>query len=215
MPLSPLHNSPLSTSVENYRDAWRAADDLLRQGASWSGEEPNCCFLNLGGGSFAEIAPLWGADLRDDSRATAVSDWDLDGDLDLWLSNRTSPRVRFLQNRGTTGQNYLTLRLEAVHGNRDAIGSRIRLETGGEQPQILSRTVRAGEGYLTQSSKRQHFGLGSHGGDVTLTVWWPNGERQTFEHVATNRHYFLRQSEALATGEVTPIIAELVDEVSP
>ena len=33
------------------------------------------------------------------ARAVAAADWDFDGDLDLWLTARTAPRLRFMQNR--------------------------------------------------------------------------------------------------------------------
>jgi len=37
------------------------------------------------------IAEAAGADLLDDGRGLAVVDWDQDGDLDFWISNRTGP----------------------------------------------------------------------------------------------------------------------------
>ena len=49
-------------------------------------------------------------------------DWDRDGDQDLWLRNRTSPRLRLMIN-GSSGERSVLIRLEGVECNRDGIGA--------------------------------------------------------------------------------------------
>lgn len=127
-----------------------------------------------------------------DSRAVATVDWDQDGDLDLWVSNRTAPRVRFLENNHSihTGPNaFLAVRLQGTKSNRDAIGARVELETKLDgKTQTSLQTLRAGAGYLSQSSKWLHFGLG--GAEVVrLTVRWPSGDQQQFDQIQSNSHY--------------------------
>ena len=97
---------------------------LIRNGHSFSGRERHCCFLNTGGRQFANVSAISGLDLVDDGRAAACVDWDQDGDLDLWLSNRTGPQVRFLRNDVPTSHHYLAVRLIGRTCNRDAIGAR-------------------------------------------------------------------------------------------
>ena len=96
----------------------------------------------------------------DDGRALAVTDWDGDGDLDLWLSNRTGPRVKFLRNDIVDDNQSLTLSLQGVASNRDAIGARatVTVKTNGTA-RTSSQTVRAGESFLSQSSKTLTFGI--------------------------------------------------------
>ena len=60
------------------------------EGVSWSGNERNVVFLNLGcqpaPGSppdFADVSALSGFDFPDDARALASIDWDFDGDVNL------------------------------------------------------------------------------------------------------------------------------------
>ena len=152
---------------------------MMFEGRSWSGHERNCCFLNLGeqggGKQFANVSATSGLDFPDDGRAVAVVDWDQDGDLDLWMSNRNAPRLRLMRN-GSSRAHSISIRLRdnGVDFNRDAIGGRVEvvLRSGKK----LIRTVRAGSGFLSQSSKWLHFGLGSEpDGIVNIIVTWPDG----------------------------------------
>src|SRR5262245_66393159 len=101
---------------------------MLREGRSWSGRERNCFFLNTGGTRFANVSAVSGFDFPDDARAAALSDWDGDGDLDVWVSNRNAPRLRLLRN-GATGSHYIALRLvgDGATTHRDAIGARVEV----------------------------------------------------------------------------------------
>ena len=117
-------------------DEWSSGYDrlvrMLSEGRSWSGKERHCAFLNTGSttaanGRFASIASVSGIDFPDDGRGLAVVDWDHDGDLDLWLSNRSAPRIRFLRNKSTGANQSLMLHLvgNGTTTNRDAIGARV------------------------------------------------------------------------------------------
>ena len=144
----------------------------MKQGRSFSAREPNCAFLNLGNGTFADISAISGIDFPDDGRGLARTDWDADGDLDLWIANRNAPRVRYLRNDTRTGNGYVRLRLQGTKSNRDAIGARVELKLeGADRPMI--KTLRAGDGFLSQSSKWMHFGLGERE-VASVTVRWPN-----------------------------------------
>ena len=211
-------------SARRYLAGWRASAQLLREGRSWSGRERHCAFLNLGHQAqrFADISAVTGLDFADDGRALAVVDWDHDGDLDLWLANRTAPRLRLMlnQSRGTRprlteqdaarkskGQDagpetldrgFVALRLQGKACNRDAIGARVTLVSNPQFPNRKSvTTLRAGEGFLSQSSKWLHFGLGE--GDLSgVTVRWPGGTAEQFQGVARNGRYLLEQGAGRA-----------------
>ena len=71
-----------SAEASEYLNAWTALGKLLASGRSLSGRERNCCFLNLGGSTFADVSAVSGFDFPDDARGLAVVDWDADGDLD-------------------------------------------------------------------------------------------------------------------------------------
>src|SRR6186997_1828092 len=104
----------------------------IRDGQSFSGRERNCFFLNTGYRHrrplhFADASAATALDLPDDARGMVMTDWDGDGDLDVLLTNRNAPRVRFLRNDCASGH-WLAIRLTgdpAKNTPRDAIGARV------------------------------------------------------------------------------------------
>ena len=94
------------TATPGYTRNFRDLNDMVSQGKSFSGYERNALFLNRKGNGFAEVGGLLGVDFDDDARAVAVVDWDRDGDLDLWVTNRTAPRVRLLRNNQPSANSF-------------------------------------------------------------------------------------------------------------
>ncbi len=200
MPQSPTEEAVRTggEGLADYLSAWLAIGEMSRQGNSWSGRERNNIFLNTRNGRFADISATSGADFPDDARAAAVTDWDGDGDLDVWLANRTGPRVRFLRNRSATDTNHVTFRLRGRDVNRDAIGARVSLLPGAGAPPLV-RTLRAGEGFLAQSSKWVHFGLGEVASIESVEVRWPGGATERFPAVEPGGRYLLEEGSGIAT----------------
>jgi hypothetical protein len=75
-------------------------------------------------------------------------------------------------------------RLRGTKSNRDAIGAVVKLFLGSE---VMVRQVQAAGGYLSQSSKTLHFGLGDRAAIDRAEVRWPGGTLQTIEHPALGR----------------------------
>lgn len=182
-----------------YLQGWAALARLIDEGRSWSGHERGSCFANLGDGTFADASFASGLDFLDDGRAVAAVDWDGDGDLDLWLKNRTGPQLRFMRNDHGGGEHFLGLRLEGTLANRDAIGAQVDVQAGGRR---FVRSVAAGDGYLSQSSKRLHFGLGDAGIVDRVTIRWPGGEEERFGSLAVDRDYRIRQGSGAAVARM-------------
>jgi len=174
---------------------------MLEQGRSFSGRERNCCFLNLPDGRFATVSAVTGLDFQDDGRAIAVTDWDQDGDLDLWISNRNAPRLRLMRNQSPGNHHFLTLQLQGDgrQSSRDAIGARVEVISSELGDKKLIRTLRAGEGFLAQSSKFLHIGLGQVGQIEKLRVHWPGGSVQEFEDIQVDKRYRIVQGESEAS----------------
>jgi len=200
-----------------YDSGWAATNRLLRAGKSFSGRERHCSFLNLGPGkSFANISSVSGLDLIDDGRALASCDWDYDGRVDFWLTNRTGPRVRLLKNQLVTDNRFLALRLQGA-SNRDAFGARVEVQVKGEkQPRIKS--LYGGSGFLAQSSKWLRFGLATDGEIEKVTVRWPGGDAEEFTGTEPDGHFILAQKSGSAkrwTPPTAKIVALPLAETDP
>ena len=123
---------------------------------SWSGNERNCLFLNHGGKSFATASYITGFDFADDARGIAMVDWDHDGDLDMWISNRQGPQTRYLENQ-IEGTRWLSLKLtgDGKKINRDAIGSTVMVgafAVGGISGGVFNPAVAVGISVMGLSS---------------------------------------------------------------
>jgi tetratricopeptide (TPR) repeat protein len=186
--------------TQGYLRAWEAIGELLQNGRSWSGRERNCGFLNTRDGRFAASAAVTRFDDPADARALAATDWDGDGDLDFWVSNRTGPRLRLFRNPAAATTHWLKLKLTGTACNRDAIGAQVDVtpEPGDAEEPISRRFVRAGEGYLAQSSKWLHFGRGDSAAPLRLTITWPDGAREQIDDVRPDRAYVIVQGSGRA-----------------
>ena len=146
---------------------------------------PNRLMLNDGTGKFVESASdarieppragetvqgaaIKGHEFFRSSRASASADFDGDGDLDL-VTNNFNHEPYFLRNDSPAG-NSLRLKLRGTKANRDAVGARVTVSAGGR---VWHRWVSNAEGYLTQSSRVIHIGLGSVSSVDRVDVLWP------------------------------------------
>ena len=144
---------------------------MLEEGRSYSGFERNSAFLNLGATEdgmprYADISGASGLDMLDDGRSISVTDWDFDGKLDFWISNRTAPRLRLQHNQSQSRNTFLSIKLLGP----STIGARIQLTVNDQK---RTRTVRAGHGFLAQSSTWLHFGLKEGETIAAVDVRWP------------------------------------------
>lgn len=205
---SPTRNDDALDERERYLRGWAALTELMRGGNSWSGHERNNCYVNLGDGRFADVSAISGLDFADDGRAVAATDWDGDGDLDLWLKNRTGPQLRFMANERGSREPWIAFLLEGTRANRDAIGARVEVHTGSGA--VLRRSVVAGDGYLSQSSRRLHVGLSGRGKVERVVVQWPGGAREELGSLAAGRRYTVKQGErrAVASAPRAPVAIE-------
>ena len=188
-----------------YRQGWKALNRLLHEDRSFSGNERNCAFLNCRGTGFADISSASGFDFPDDSRAVTAVDWDFDGDLDLWMTARTAPRLRFLRNDLATNADWVAVKLSGngETTNRDAVGARVQLYLKNQQVPLI-RSVRAGDAFLSQSSSWLHFGLGPNASIEKLLVRWPGGTQESISGIEPGERFLVTQGVAAAKSWSPP-----------
>ena len=154
---------------------------------------PNRLMENDGKGNFHVVSAAGGAAGSQLGRGdvVAVADYDRDGFLDLFITNGTDPTSPFVadgphqlfRNQGNDNH-WLEIDLEGVISNRDGIGSRVELETGGI---IQIREQTGGMHRITQNHQRLHFGLGGHNRINRLTVKWPSGIVSQFDNIEADQ----------------------------
>ena len=155
----------------------------------------------MGNGKFADISGLSGLDFPDDGRAISVTDWDNDGDLDLWITNRNAPRLRLMRNDTKKVNSFISLRLRGNGKtvNKDAIGARIEIINGKDSGKFKQiQTLRAGQGFLSQSSKWIQFALNETIKSINIKISWPDGTVSKIEDVLPNKKYIIRQENSTA-----------------
>src|SRR5262249_23635262 len=118
-------------------------------------------FLGDGKGTFRDVSAQAGAYFRERhvGRGLAYADFDNDGRPDLAFRNNAG-RVALLRTCTETANNWLRLELvgDGKNSNRNAIGARVEIESGGRR-QV--RFINGGGSYLSASDRRLLVGLGS------------------------------------------------------
>ncbi|BCS32790.1 RNA-binding protein [Luteitalea sp. TBR-22] len=131
-----------------------------------------------------------GLELVEVSRGAAFGDIDLDGRVDVLVTNNGGP-VRLLRNVSSATGHWLRLSLAAATGNRRALGASVRVDLPGAPPVV--RRVRSGGSYLSSSDTRLHIGLGSATGPVDATITWPDGVTQRVAGLTVDREHVIRR----------------------
>lgn len=179
------HSPATRVAAPAYENGWNALDQWIREDYSWNGREPNVLYARRQG-RFYDFSGVSGLDFADDSRAFAATDLDGDGVLDLLLKSRLGPQVRALRNDWGAARRSIVIQLRGTKSNRDAIGAQVEVvHPGGRSVQ----TVQAGSGFLSQHTKRLHFGLGDAAAALRVRIRWPSGTVQEFENLAAGFRY--------------------------
>jgi enediyne biosynthesis protein E4 len=130
-------------------------------------------------------------------RALAEGDLDNDGRLDVVVQAQNEP-LAYLHNETAGGRHWVTLKLEGMRSNRDAVGARVRALAGGRW-RVSQRY--GGGSYQSAADQRLHFGLGDSAVVERLEVRWPSGREQSYTGLPADRGYLLREGDS----EIKPL----------
>ncbi|NJN23203.1 MAG: cartilage acidic protein [Acaryochloridaceae cyanobacterium RL_2_7] len=157
---------------------------------------PNELLENLGNGRFRRVPNAAGAAGTDKGigDTVVVGDYDLDGFLDLYVTNGDALGFdrpfwldgsnQLFRNQGN-GNNSIQIDLVGTTSNRDAVGAKVYITTPDGQRQV--REQNGGIHNRGQNFDRIHFGLGEAERIQSIEVIWPDGASQTFTNVEANR----------------------------
>jgi hypothetical protein len=124
-------------------------------------------------------------------RALAVGDLNEDGKADAVVVAQSEPLV-YLQNQTRSGHS-LTLELEGVDSNRDAVGARVTITASG-RTQVAQRV--GGGSFQSASDPRVRFGLGEATRVESVEVHWPSGRVDRYRDFEADHNYPLRENAA-------------------
>ena len=166
-------------------------DNLKELGLEGTYAQRNLLFQNKQNGTFTEVSQSLGPGFRfeDVSRGATFADYDLDGDIDIFVTNSNTP-PRLLRNDGGNRNNWLQIKMKATRSASDAVGTRVKITTG-DLSQI--REVQSGDGYLSQRELKLHFGIGKHNKVNKIEVQWVSGSTQIVQQVPANQVLSLQE----------------------
>ncbi|RMD86462.1 MAG: hypothetical protein D6813_14905 [Calditrichaeota bacterium] len=153
-------------------------------------ELPNFIFRNKGEWHFEDVSQDWGFHTIDVSHGMALGDLDNDGDLDLVI-NRLNASALIYKN--VTDAPRIAVRLHGLPPNTRGIGARIKV-SGGPVAQI--KEVICGGSYLSCSDPTYSFAAFDNERELTIEVFWPNGQYSVVEGARANRIYEIYQNRA-------------------
>ncbi|MFM7050526.1 MAG: CRTAC1 family protein [Planctomycetota bacterium] len=127
------------------------------------------------GARFAALsaAGAWTPSPRVD-RTAVFADLDLDGDIDTVVAGLNQP-IQVLRNDHDAADDWIMVvprDSRAGVANRRAVGAEITVDAGGA---VQRRWLAGGGPFQSNLSPEAHFGLGSHRGDVAVTVRFADG----------------------------------------
>ena len=167
-------------------------------------DERNLVYRNEGHLRFKDVSAEWGLDLLGVSFGSAFADFDLDGDLDIVVSN-LSDNLALYRNNSVAG-NRVAFRLVGEKSNRYGIGAKLRLQTGG---MTQAREMTLTRGYLSTDEPVAHFGLGEAEVVESLEIEWPSGARQRLEGLQAGNRYTVSESASGSEDSSEPSQATL------
>ena len=152
-------------------------------------------FHNEGNGTFTEVGRKSGRALKKKlvGRGAAYADIDMDGDLDVLITQNNGPAI-LLRNDGGNRHHWLRVVLEGTASNRDGIGAAVTVTAGG---QTQHRLVKTGSSYLSQSELPVTFGLGSAEEVDEIVIQWPSGTIDRLTAIPVDQIVFVMEGSTV------------------
>jgi hypothetical protein len=180
------------------------SDDIAAVQPTVKYAQPAGIYRNAGKGKFEDVSTNLGRAIQKPvvGRGIAYADFDNDGDLDLVITANNGP-ARLLRNDNANQNDMLRVKLIGTKSNRDAIGAKVTATTNTGA--TLTRMVKDGSSYLSQSELPLTFGLGKPGAtkSIRLQILWPSGLKDSVADVKPNQSLTIQEGKGVMAA--TPI----------
>lgn len=167
--------------------------DIEKKAANITYRQAPHFFVNNGQGIFKDEAAQIGGLMQTPmvARGSAYADIDLDGDLDL-LVTENNGAAHLLRNDSKTTNHFIRLHLQATKGNPNAIDAQVSIFYQGKKQ---SRRVKSSDSYLSQSEFSVTFGLDKATEIDKIEVIWTSGTTSTFTKVEVDKFYKITEDK--------------------
>lgn len=174
-------------------------DDTVRNVRGVGYAQPPQLFLNNGAGKFREVGAQLGGGFNTPKvgRGLACGDFDRDGDTDILMTTNHGPAYLYRVEQ-TSGNRSIRFRLIGTKSNRDAIGAKVHVNSGGV---TQTRLVKGGSSYLSQSELPVTFGVGERDVIDRVLIEWPSGATQEYKQLATKAFYEITENKGINKKE--------------
>ncbi len=159
-------------------------------------------FRNLAGKRFKlstrDVGPYF--DKTHVGRGAAFGDLDNDGDIDI-VVNEKDGHAAVLRNDTPTKNHWVRLVLQGTKSNRDAVGTRVEVDTG---ERVIHRQRKGGVSMESANDPRLLIGVGAVPLLKKITIRWPSGIVTTREDVKVDQEYKIVEPKDGAAGPAHP-----------
>ena len=153
-------------------------------------KDPNNLLLQISDGKFREVGEAAGVASFATSRGAALTDFNLDGLLDLIVVNRWES-AQLWRNTSQNAGRWVEVKLQQPSPNLDAIGAWVEVKCGSA---VMRREITVGGGHASGQDGWWHFGLGDTP-QAEVRVVWPDGTSGDWQAVDSNNFYILARGK--------------------
>lgn len=159
-------------------------------------------FTNSANGTFSQPNDVGFTTNNHPSYASAIGDYNNDGLMEIIVNNDLNQLPSLWENIATNTNNFIAIKLLGTVSNKDGIGSTIEIAINNEKQY---RYTMCGEGYLSQNSDKEIFGLGTSTTIDYVKVTWLSGIVDIIYDVDANQFLNIEEGSALSVKEPEPI----------
>lgn len=159
---------------------------------------------NDGKGHFKNVGMEHGSyfSAKRSGRSLAVLDFDNDGDLDVLISHLDKNGTpALLRNDGGNSNHWLGISLIGKNGSTSAAGAKVTLYTGAKKYVMVNQWATS---YLANNDPRIHFGLGREKKIEQLEISWPDGKKEVYNKIESDRYITILEGTGILTLPLTP-----------
>jgi enediyne biosynthesis protein E4 len=173
------------------------ADLFISKGNVWdmadfAAADPNNLLIQQSDGKFRETGDTAGVASQLAARGAVLSDFNLDGRVDLLVVNRNGP-AELWRNTTEARGNWVQVKLVQTKTNVDAVGAWIEIRVDNK---TLRREVISGGGHASGQAGWWHFGVGD-ARSADVRVLWPDGNASEWSPVETNQFFILDRASGI------------------